>query len=458
MTPAQALSAFASGLRFEDLPPEVIDSAKRHVLDAIGVGLLGSAQAMPRNALSGISAIPGAAGSSRVWGTSATLAAPYAALANGIACHAADYDDTHTIAIVHGSAILTPTLLGLGEHLDAAGRDVLTAFVAGWEVAARIGMAARGTIHQRGYHTTSIAGVFGAAVAAGKLLGLSPEQMTHAMGLAGSQASGINEYQINGSSAKILHTGWAAHAGIAAAYLAKGGMTGPLTVLEGAAGIIATHGTLAGSDTGELAKALGQVWELTKVSIKPYPCCHFLHAFIDCALGLRAQDVAVDDIVEIEAIVPEIEVPFICEPAALRAHPVTPYIAKFSLPLTVAAALIDGTVDHRTFTAAYLKREDVLALARRVRYRVAGPDETTFPEYYPGWLRMRLHDGRVLEKRLDINRGSPGHPLTQDEVAKKARENAAFVLPPDAIDRLLEAMSSIERGPIRAVAECLIGP
>ncbi|MDX2204230.1 MAG: MmgE/PrpD family protein [Hyphomicrobiaceae bacterium] len=455
MTPSQELACFAAQLHCADIPTGVLESAKRHLLDAIGLGVLGSAQPMPRNALAGILAMPGAAGSARVWGTATTLAAPYAALANGIACHAADFDDTHTVAIVHGSAILAPTLLALGEHHGSSGSDVLAAFVAGWEVAARIGIAARGTIHRQGYHTTSIAGVFGAAVAAGKLLGLSHEEMAHAMGLAGSQASGINEYQINGSSAKILHTGWAAHAGIVAAYLAKGGMTGPLTVLEGGAGILATHGLLADSDTAALTRGLGRDWEMSMVSIKPYPCCHFLHGFIDCALGLRRHGIAVGEIDEIEAIVPAVEVPFICEPAALRAHPVTPYIAKFSLPLTVAAALIDGAVDHKTFTSDYLRREDALTLAKRVRYRVAGPDETTFPTYYPGWLRMRLRDGRLLEERLDINRGSPGNPLSQDEVARKWRENADGVLPPAAIDELLAAVSSMERKPIAAVVRCL---
>jgi|EndMetStandDraft_3_1072993.scaffolds.fasta_scaffold00737_15 2-methylcitrate dehydratase PrpD len=444
MSHTQTLARFVRGLCFEDLPPQVVDSAKRHLLDVVGVGLLGAQQLMPQNALRGIVVMPGSGGRVQVWGSDRTLAAPYAAMANGMACHVLDFDDTHTLGIVHGSAILAPLLLALGEDHDLSGSQLLTAFVAGWEVAARVGAAARGTIQQRGYHTTAIAGIFGAAAAAGKVLGHSEEQLVHAMGLAGSQAAGINEYQINGSSSKILHTGWAAYSGIVAAYLAGAGMTGPLTVFEGAAGILATHGDRQRSEPSELVKDLGSVWEITRVSIKPYPCCHFLHGFIDCALQLRRHGVSVSDIEEIEAVVPEVEVPFICEPAALRERPVTAYIAKFSLPLTVSAALIDGTIGHETFTDAYLARTDVRELSSRVKYRVAAPGETTFPKYYPGWLRMRVRDGRLLEQKLDINWGAPENPMSRDAVERKFRDNARGILSSRAIEGLLDAVASLD--------------
>lgn len=455
MSHAQTLARFVRGLCFEDLPPQVVDSAKRHLLDAVGVGLLGAQQLMPQNALRGIVAMPGSGGRVQVWGSDRTLAAPYAAMANGMACHVLDFDDTHTAGIVHGSAILAPLLLALGEDRDLSGSQLLTAFVAGWEVAARVGVAARGTIQQRGYHTTSIAGVFGAAAAAGKVLGHSEEQLVAAMGLAGSQAAGINEYQINGSSSKILHTGWAAYSGIMAAYLAGAGMTGPLTVFEGAAGILATHGDRQRSEPSDLVKDLGTVWEITRVSIKPYPCCHFLHGFIDCALRLRQCGVNVSDIEEIEAVVPEVEVPFICEPAALRERPVTAYIAKFSLPLTVSAALIDGTIGHETFTDAYLARADVRELSSRVKYRVAAPGETTFPKYYPGWLRMRVRDGRLLEQKLDINWGAPENPISRDAVERKFRANARDILSSQAIEGLLDAIASLDHANASSLGKLL---
>jgi 2-methylcitrate dehydratase PrpD len=448
---AQLLSRFATELRHDELPPAVVESAKRHLLDAIGVGLRGAAERMPGCALEGIAAVPGSQGAVPVWGRDVRLAAPYAAMANGVASHVLDFDDTHTAGIVHGSAILAPVVLALGDELDCSGEQIVAAFVGGWEVAARVGLAAHGSIHQRGYHTTSIAGVFGAAVAAGKLLGLSQEQMAHAIGLAGSQASGINEYQTNGSSAKIVHTGWAAHAGIIAAYLARAGMTGPLTVFEGGMGLLRAYGDPAKVDPAELSADLGERWEMTRVSIKPYPCCHFLHAFIDCARALKARRVQPDDVAEIECVVPEIEIALVCEPVALKRSPMSPYAAKFSLPYAVATALVDGEVGHRTFTEASIGRKSVLELAARVQYRVAAPGETTFPRYFPGWLRVSLRDGSRLEERLDVNWGTPENPLPRETIEQKFRDNARSLLPAEQIERLMAVLWSIERNNLREV-------
>jgi 2-methylcitrate dehydratase PrpD len=442
---ASILGKFVAEQRIGTLSPLAVEHAKRHLIDAVGVGVLGSAQPMPRRALDGIVAIPGTPGNIPVWGSELTLTAPYAAMANGIACHALDFDDTHTEGIVHGSAILAPTVLALGTELQATGEQLITAFVVGWEVAARIGLAAQGSIHDRGYHTTSVAGVFGAAAAAGKLLGLPADRVVHALALAGSQACGINEYQSNGSSSKILHTGWAAHAGIVAAYLARAGMTGPLSIFEGSMGLLSVYGDAAKVVPAALTGGLGQRWEMTRVGIKPYPCCHFLHAFIDCAKALRTAGVKPDDITAIECIVPEIEVALVCEPLEFKRIPISPYAAKFSLPYAVAAALIDGEVSHRTFTAEGVTRPEALELAARVSYRIAAPEETTFPRYFPGWLKASLRDGSSLEERIDVNLGTPENPLSRLALDAKFRDNAAAVLPATQVEELLASLWSLER-------------
>jgi 2-methylcitrate dehydratase PrpD len=366
-------------------------------------------------------------------------------MANGMACHVLDFDDTHTAGIVHGSAILAPVVLCLGAELKASGGRMVEAFVLGWEVAARVGLAARGTIHDRGYHTTSIAGVFGAAAAAGKLLNLSESQMVHAIALAGSQASGINEYQANGSSSKILHTGWAAHAGIVAAYLARAGMTGPPSIFEGSMGLLKVYGDPHNLAPEQLAADLAERWEMTRVAIKPYPCCHFLHAFIDCARALKDKGITPADIAAIECIVPQIEVALVCEPLAAKRIPMSPYAAKFSLPYAVAAALIDGKVSHRTFTTEAVTRRQVLDLAARVNYRIAAPDETMFPRYFPGWFKATLQDGRCLEERIDVNLGTPENPLSRAALEAKFRDNATMVLPATQVETLLSQLWSLEQ-------------
>jgi len=452
-TPAQQLASFTDELRFEHLQEHVVKAAKRHLLDTLGVGLRGSQQDMPRNALNGILSLPGSQGNVPVWGTAVSLAAPYAALANGIACHVLDFDDTHTAGIVHGSAILAPVVFAMAAELDLPGSDLITAFVAGWEVAARVGLAARGSMHHRGYHTSSTAGVFGAAAAAGKLLGLNARQLQCAIALAGSQASGVNEYQTDGSASKILHTGWAAHAGIIAAYLARAGMTAPPSIFEGRLGFLNAYGDITKSDIAQLTDALGERWETTLISIKPYSCCHFAHAFIDCTIRLFKQDIKASDVDWIECVVPELEVPMVCEPAAQKRTPASPYAAKFSLPFMVAASLVDGQVNHATFSEESIAREDVLNLAEKVKYRVAAPNETSFPQYFPGWIQAHLKNGDIIEERLDQNLGTPTNPLSDTVLEDKFLDNVAGMHVPEA--DIIQAIRTLDNRRVKQVGSLL---
>jgi 2-methylcitrate dehydratase PrpD len=440
---AATLAEFVCTLGFDDIPPRVADLARRHLLDTFGVAIRGRSHSNAQSALRGAQALEGAMGRIRVWGSDATLAAPYAALANGVASHVLDFDDTHTDSIVHGSAIIAPVVLALGEARDASGTDIVTAFVAGWEVAARVGLASRGTFHARGFHTTSVAGVFGAAAAAARLLALPAGAAAHALGLAGSQASGINEYLSNSSSAKSLHTGWSAYAGIVAATLAKAGMTGPASVFEGRDGLMRTHGERDQVDIAALTADLGTRWETARISIKPYPCCHFAHAFVDCIGALAAQGVRSDDVVAIECVVPATEVPLICEPAAQKSAPATPYAAKFSLPFLLASRIVDGSIGHATFDARNLARRDLASFAARVTYRIAKAGETPFPRTFPGWIETMLRDGRTLVERLDVNAGHPDNPLSAEQVRAKFTDNARYTLGEDGVARVAQLVAAL---------------
>ncbi len=452
---SERISAFVAGLSFDALPTAVVESAKRHLLDTLGVGIVGSAQDNARSALAGVRGIGGASGNSQIWGTAARLGAPYAAIANGVACHVLEYDDTHTDSITHGSAVLVPAVLAVAEQLGRSGQELITAYVAGWEVTARVGLAARGSFHKRGFHTTSVAGVFGAAAAAARLLGLSAGQTGHALGLAGSQVSGVSEYLSNGSSAKSFHPGWAACGGIIAAQMARAGMTGPLTVFEGRYGTFKAYGFVDECDLAALDGELGDRWEVTRVSIKPYPCCHFAHAFIDCVLALRSQGVTPKAIESLYCVVPEIELPLICEPFAQKLRPDSPYAAKFSLPFLLAATLTDGRIDHNTFMQQNVASPELLELANRVSYRVAEPGETTFPKYFPGWVEARLRDGRVLLERLDINTGNPDNPLSRADVEAKFRSNVSGVLGDSKAEAVISRVNDLDRGSAADLAQAL---
>jgi 2-methylcitrate dehydratase PrpD len=454
-TLSQRLAAFVAGLRYADIPAPVVDAAKRSLLDTLGVALTGSQHPNAANALGGIRAIAGSTGSAVVWGTSATLAPAYAALANGVASHVLDFDDTHTDSITHGSAVLVPVALALGTEVGAGGDVALAAFIAGWEVTARVGLASRGTFHKRGFHTTSVAGVFGATAAASRLTGLTAQQTAHALGLAGSQVCGVSEYLSNGSSSKAFHPGWAALSGLVAASLARAGMTGPMTVFEGRYGTFRTYGLAEECDIDAVAANLGERWETSRISIKPYPCCHFAHAYADCALALRRQGVAADEVERLHCVVPEIEVALICEPLALKLRPATPYDAKFSLPFVLAAALVDGAIGQDTFTPANIARTDLLRVAQRVSYRVAAPGESSFPRYFPGWVEATLRDGRVLSEKLDVNRGNPDNPLAASEVDAKFAANAVGVLDDASAKRVVDVVRALEHRRVAALADAL---
>jgi len=454
MKRAQPLAAFVFGLQYADLPGEVVKAARRHLLDTVGVAFNGSSAAMPRAAFDGISAIPSSQGTVTVWGRKKRLSASYAAMANGVSAHVLDFDDTHSEGIVHGSAILAPLVLALGEDLGASGENLIVAFVAGWEVAARVGLAAQGTMHQRGYHTTSVAGVFGAAAAAAKLMSLDETRTLNAIALSGSMAAGINEYQSDGSSSKIVHTGWTAHAGIVAAHLAKAGMTGPPSIFEGRLGFLNAYGDIKRSDVSRLDRGLGSEWEVTRISIKPYPCCHFAHAFIDCAAALRDQGIRPEDVESIECVVPEIEVAMVCEPLAEKKVPGTPYSAKFSLPFMVSLGLVDGKVSAASFSEENIRRRDLLDIARRVTYRVAVPGETTFPKYFPGWVNVTLKDGQVKSQKMDINWGTPERPMDDESLKAKFLQNLDAA-DPKAAAALADALLGLEKQSARSIGEAI---
>jgi 2-methylcitrate dehydratase PrpD len=437
VTLAERLAAFAADLEFDSLPDEVVASVRLRALDILGLGLAASTYDFAKPVI----AAAADGGPCTIMGSASTASPAGAALVNGTLAHGLDFDDTHAASITHASAVVVPSAFAIGESRGIAGPDVITAVVAGYEAIARLGMAAPGAFHARGWHATSVCGVFAAAVAAGKLLRLDATRLTHALGLAGSFASGVMEFLEDGSAVKRLHAGWAAHAGVVAATLAAGGLTGPATVLEGRFGFYRTFVGVA--PLTEVFETLGRRWETPRISFKPYPCCHLSHAYIDCALRLRhEQRVEADAIVSIECRVPEGEIPIVCEPRAAKLRPRTTYEAQFSLPFTIAAAFLDGRVGLETFTTARLADERLLGLAARVQH-VVDP-ASTFPNGFPGWVRVRLTDGRVVEVREPDGRGGPARPLPSAAIVEKFRENAGRVLLGPRRDELERAVLTLE--------------
>ncbi|MFQ5666655.1 MAG: MmgE/PrpD family protein, partial [Candidatus Binatia bacterium] len=371
------------------------------------------------------------------------LPGEWAALVNGTLAHGLDYDDTHAESVLHVSASVGPAALAACEAAGASGRALLLALALGMEANVRIGLVARGGFHDRGFHPTGICGTFASALLAGKVAGLPRAQLADALGLAGSQAAGSLEFLTDGTWAKRIHAGWAAHSGLVAARLAAAGFTGPRGTLDGRFGLYHSHLGAAGWDPAVLTADLGQRWHLLDIGLKPYPCCHYNHAFIDCAATLRArQPIPPAAIDEVECFIAAREVPIVCEPESNKRRPQTDYDAKFSLPYAVASMLLRGHVNIEDFTGAAIHDPAVLALAARVVYR--DDPESDFPRRFPGRLRVRLRDGRVLEHRERINRGSAERPLSEHEVREKFRSNASRVLDPRGVEAVAATVAGLE--------------
>lgn len=450
-TIAEQYAEFLIKLNYQQIPDEVLISAKRHILDTIGVAIRGRTHENAVNSLNGLIELNKNAHLIPVWGSKVKLSTEYAALANGIAAHCLDFDDTHTDSILHGSTIIAPVVLALGEELNLSEEDLLVAFIGGWEVAARIGLASKGSFHKRGFHTTSIAGMFGAVAAASKLLHSSEHEIVNALGLAGSQTSGINEYLSNGSSSKSMHAGWSAFSGIVSTRFAKNGMTGPHSVFEGRDGIFKTYGIFDECDLSIATSSLFKTWETTRISIKPYPCCHFAHAFIDCIGSLLEKGIQVESISGIKCYVPEIEQALICEPFSEKLRPLTTYGAKFSLPFLLATKLLDKKINHNTFVLKNLNRSDIEAMSDLVSYENADPSTTMFPKTFPGHLLVTLKDGNVITERLDINIGHPDNPISQDLLQDKFYDNCSGLISEQAIKIIVDLVMCMPKSSIKDI-------
>jgi 2-methylcitrate dehydratase PrpD len=437
-TASETLASFAAALRFETLPREVVAAAKRHLLDALGVALGAAGYGAGAQAVEMVRSWAGAREAS-VIGQDFQATTAGAALANGVLAHALDFDDTHPESVVHPSAFVMPSALAVAEETEASGRELLAAAVAGYEVATRIGAAAPGRFHARGLHPTGLCGPFGAAAVAGRLWGLGPGKIAQALGIAGSQSSGVFAYLADGSETKRLHAGWAAHGGVVAADLARRGFTGPRSVLEGPHGFFDAF--LAGerADLARVTRGLGSEWETARIALKPYPACHFLHAPMDAVArcGVRWGDVE-----EIVCMLPAPTVGIVCEPRDLKVHPESTYAAQFSLPFAVASALVGGRAGLDLFGDEARADRRVLSIAGRVRYEV---DPTLpFPRTFGARLVVLTRGGRTIEVEELTNRGHPDRPLSDEELVEKFLGNAARRVDSGTAEKLVETVLRLD--------------
>ena len=419
---SEQAAAWSAGLDLAAIPAEVIAGQRWRILDTLGVALASSAQDYGRRIRAGTLAL-GGQGSAHILGFAGTTSAPAAALANGAMASAQSFDDTHNATIVHVTASLLAACLALGEELDASGEEFLAAIIAGSELACRIGLAAPLQFHKRGWHPTGIFGAVGATYAASRLLRLDAGKTAHALGIVGSFAAGIGAGMREGAESPNLHAGWAAQSGIAAAQLARAGHTGPLQVFESPSGLFAAHVQEPGYafDFAAALDGLGQRWECQTISLKPYPCAHVLHSFVDAILALRAEGLHASDVVRIRCPIAAPMIGIVCEPRAEKIAPERDGQGRGSLPFTLAEALVTGRLDGTSYRGDPATSDAIRALAAKIEHEI---DVGAKTNQFKGWVIAELKDGRVLEKIEPYNRGSAERPLRDFDILKKFRDNA----------------------------------
>ncbi len=444
MTLARELVRAIRSASSSSLPEDAATAARLHLLDAIGVGLA-SAGSPIGAAYRTYAAEVAKGGPATVFGQSAGASAADAALINGGLIHSLEFDDTHTASIAHGSAVLAAAALAVAEAQNASGAALLGAYARGWEVLIRFGLAAPNGFHAKGFMSTSVTGALASALLAAELMGLDEDRSVAALGIALSQASGVMEFLTNGSSVKSLNPGWAAHAGVVAAHFARAGMTGPETSLDGKHGLFRqfTGDEAAAGRFRTLIGDLGRHWHLPKAAYKFYPCCHYLHPFIEAAEKLAERGVRAADVERIVCRVPQGEAAVICEPWQAKQNPATGHAARWSLPIAVAARLEEGKGDLATFESP--ASAAVRMLTERISWEPL--PGARFPERFEAELSYETKTGKAGTVRIDDVFGNHTRPPGEEAVLAKFRANAARSLRADAVGALERAAQQLAHVP-----------
>lgn len=377
-----------------------------------------------------------------IWGSDDWASITEAALVNGTAAHALDFDDMCFVSLAHPSAPLVPAVIAAAELSRASGEAVLDAYVTGFEVQARLGRLMNPRHYQRGWHCTSTLGAMSAAAGASRLLGLDAGATAHALAIAASSAAGLKENF--GSMVKPLHAGLASRDGVLAALLAKSGLTGSAKALDGPQGFLHAFDSES-DDLAGVTRDLGARWEIldTGVTVKLYPSCAGTHPTLDAVLDLRADASFVAD--DVDRV--EIDVDPIVPTILLYERPATALEAKFSLPFCTAAAIVFGHVGIETFDVNRIQDRHVASLMPRVSMRVDKEIGVGKPALTEARVTIFLKGGRVLRREAHGARGYPANPASPAELRTKFMSCASRVLSEQAAVSLHDRLESLANVP-----------
>ena len=455
MEVTKKIAEYVVNTGLEDFPPEAILAAKAAIIDCLGCALAGSKEPLADvlvEYLTGLGGNP----TSTVIGRGFKTSAPEAGLINGAMSHALDYDDITFITKTHPSAVLIPAALPVAEEVGASGRDVLLAYLVGFEVACAVGDAISPAYYDDlGWHPTGPLGALGAAAAASRLLGLNENETAMAISLAASQSSGLR--QNFGTMTKPFHAGHACKSGITAAKLVQLGFTSGTDALEGRFGFMRAFSGGKDYDPEKAAASLGSRCFMVEsgVEIKKYPCCGSAHLALDATVRLQQREsLAASNIERIE-----VRVDFDPPRSLIHSRPKDGLEGKFSMQYCLAAEILDGRVGMSSFTDEQVMRPEAQELIPKIEMkRHAGYEgQTSWTEAFHE-VEIHLKDGRVLTERADRATSGALRGATMEEVRVKFQDCAGIALTGNNAASVLEMLDNLEDlGAVAPLAELLGG-
>jgi 2-methylcitrate dehydratase PrpD len=412
------LAEFVTRLSYDALPTEVSERVKALTLDLVGIALRARNEAESTPPMVSAAGRLGLAGGAcTVIGDAAGYTPPGAAMLNGTLAHSLDFDDTHAPGSLHPSAPIVPAAFAAAEMTGAGGRDLIAAIVAGYEVQIRLSLALDPAAHyDRGFHPTATCGAFGAAAAAGRILGLDPQGYANAFGIVLSMSAGSMQFLVNGAWTKRSHVGHAAMCGLTAAVLAREGYKGAADAIEGKWGFL--HAYAPASDAAKAVDGLGTRWETLKIAVKPYPSCRYGHAAIDGILALaRAHGIKADEVEGVTVGLPESGWKLIGNPETAKQSPTSVVDGQFSMPFVAAVALRSGGFVWDDY-GPHLADAETLALCRKIRARVDPKAQADFPAEMSASVHIKTARG-AFETYVRVAKGEPANFLSAAELRAK---------------------------------------
>jgi 2-methylcitrate dehydratase PrpD len=444
----EILADLISKTTYSDIPSSAIQKAKECIIDILGCAYGAWSDIMTSCIYDRVKELCADKNnlqtrwdSSTIWGKSDRLPILESVFINGVLSHSIELDDLHRYSKVHAGAVVIPAAFASGERMNVSGQELLRAIVLGYEVSHRIGVAINVVQHRnKGWHATSTIGCFGAAVASGILLHLNKNQLVSALGLAGTQASGLWAFLADGAGNKRFHAGKAANSGLLAAELAQAGLTGPSMIIEAKDGGLFSAMSNQ-TDIDGITIDWGKEYLIESISFKPFACCRSLHPTVTAILDLRSENnLSPSNVQEVEIDTYNVAV----KQCNSVNWPHTSDAARFNIQYVVAVALHDGKIHANQFTTEKLNDKQLRKSAPFVKMRTNSEFDDKYPKEWGCRVRIQLRDGNVLQKTVKYPLGDPENPISHDAILDKFYSLATVILPFNQAENIVKLVSRLE--------------